>query len=128
VTALSAVSILVHLLVTAVALRALAAALPDLEIDGWLPAIGAVVVMQIVAIPIGYIVSSLPLGGGPWIAYPVGAALSAITVAVAMAMMPGIKAGLGSSLIAGVCLYALRFVVSLAIGAAREAASLPSVN
>jgi len=84
------------ILIAAVCLKVVAAVLPNLEIENWTSAIGLAVVMGFGGSAIAFVLapSLAPVfGAGGWIAFAIGFVVNVIALAVAAAVVPGVRTG-----------------------------------
>ncbi len=111
---------IVSLLMTAAFLKMLENVLPDLEIDGWLPAFLVAAVLPLVGIAVAFATGPLRplLAGGPWVTWAFGMAVSTIALAMAFAAIPGIKASAVSTIVASIALAVFNTAIDFALDAA----------
>ena len=118
---------LVSLLLTAAFLKMLENVLPDLEIDGWLPAFMVAAVLPLVGFALGFATGPLQplLAGGPWVMWAFGMVMSTVALAMAFAAIPGIKASGLATIVASIVLALFNAVVGFGLDAARQMAAAP---
>jgi hypothetical protein len=116
---------IVSLLITAAFLKMLENVLPDLEIDGWLPAFMVAAVLPLVGFAVAFATGPLRplLAGGPWVMWAFGMAVSTIALAMAFAAIPGIKASAVATIVASIALAMFHAVIGLGLDAARQVAA-----
>ena len=113
---------LVSLLMTAAFLKMLENVLPDLEIDGWLPAFLVAAILPLVGVALAFATGPLQpvLANGPWAAWAFRIIMSTLALAVAFAAIPGIKAGAAATIAASITLATFHSVLGFAIDTARQ--------
>jgi hypothetical protein len=118
-------SMLVSLLLTAAFLKMLENVLPDLEIDGWLPAFLVAAILPLVGIVLGLVTGPLQplLASGPWARWAFQITMSTLALALAFAAIPGIKAGGVATIAASIALAILNAALGFGIDAARQIAA-----
>ena len=116
---------IVSLLVTAAFLKMIETALPDLEIDGWLPAIMVAAVLPLVGLALGLLTSPLaPLvAGSPWVGWAFRIGMSTLALALAFAAVPGIKASGVTTIVASIALAVFNAALGFGLDAARQVAT-----
>jgi hypothetical protein len=116
---------LVSLLMTAAFLKMLEHVLPDLEIDGWLPAFLVAAVLPLVGIALGFATGPLQplLTGGPWVRWLFSIGMSTLALALAFAAVPGIKAGGVATIAASIALAVFNAAIGFGLDAARQVAA-----
>ena len=116
---------IVSLLVTAAFLKMLETALPDLEIDGWLPALMVAAVLPLVGLALALLTSPLaPLvGGSPWVGWAFRIGMSTLALALAFAAIPGIKASGVATIVASIALAVFNAALGFGLEAVRQVAS-----
>ena len=115
----------VSLLLTAAFLKMLENVLPDLEIDGWLPAFMVAAVLPFVGFVLGFATGPLQplIVRGPWIAWGFSIVMSTLALALAFAGVPGIKAGGVATVAASIALAIFHAAVGFGLDAARQLAA-----
>lgn len=116
---------LVSLLMTAAFLKMLENVLPDLEIDGWLPAFMVAAVLPLVGFAIAFATGPLrPLvAGGPWVMWTFSIVMSTLALALAFAAVPGIKASGVATIAASIALAIFDVAIGFGLDAARQLAA-----
>jgi putative membrane protein len=111
--------IVLDVLLTAVFLKMIATMLPDLEIEGFGPAIITALIMTLVGAAIGFAVAPLLgpyIGAGRWVTYAFGFVLSVIVLMIALNVVPGVRVrGMAVVVVASILLSVLRMAVALAL-------------
>jgi uncharacterized membrane protein YvlD (DUF360 family) len=110
---------IVDIVLTAIFLRFIANTLPDLEVDGFGPAVVTAVIMSVVGTGLGFALSPLLapyLRIGGWVAFAVSFAVSVVVLMIALNVVPGVKVdSMASVVIAAVLLAALRTITAVAM-------------
>lgn len=113
------IGLVIDLLLTAVFLKIIATVLPDLEIDGFGPALITALVMTVVGMVVGFAMTPLLgpyLSAGVWVSYAVGFVVSVIILMIALNVVPGVHVRSATSVVvAAVLLAALRIGVGVAM-------------
>jgi putative membrane protein len=108
--------IVIDLLLTAIFLKIIASVLPDLEIDGFGPALITAVVMTVVGTAVGFAMAPFIapwLAAGVWVSYAFGFVVSVIILMIALNVVPGVRVESASSVVvAALLLSALRIGTS----------------
>ena len=101
---MSVIWLLGGVVLTAILLKIVSSVLPDIEMDGMGPAFVAALIASVAGfvaqLAISLAPSYLPAEG--WMVFAIGPALSSATLAIGIALSPGIRAGLMSTLAAAV--------------------------
>ena len=116
---------IVSLLVTAAVLKMIETALPDLEIDGWVPALMVAAVLPVVGFVLAFATSPLApfLAGGPWVGWAFRIGMSTLALALAFAAIPGIKASGMATIVASLALAMFHAALGFGLDAVRQVAS-----
>ena len=116
---------IVSLLLTAAFLKMLENVLPDLEIDGWLPAFMVAAVLPLVGLVLSFAIGPLRplLAGGPWVTWVFSIVMSTLALALAFAAVPGIKAGGVATIAASLALAIFHAAIGFGLDAARQVAA-----
>jgi putative membrane protein len=110
-------TIVLDVLLTAIFLKIVAAMLPDMEVDGFGPAVITALIMALVGAGISFALAplltpSLQIGG--WVTYVISFVLSVIILMIALNVVPGVRVrGMGIVVVAAVLLSALRMATAL---------------
>ena len=122
------VSLLVSLLLTTVFLRLIAASIPDLIVEDWRSAFAAACVMMLAGYAMGFVWDALPPSDA-WVSLVFSCITSAIALAVAAFVLPGIQArGPTGVAVAGVLLTLLQFGVDYALALIRSSELLDGLT
>jgi uncharacterized membrane protein YvlD (DUF360 family) len=109
----------IDLAMIAVFLKIIAAVLPGIQIDGWMPAIVVAAVMAVAGTVVGVgttVLIGLRLGAPEWITLPLGFVLSTSILLIALKLVPGVRLRrVSTGLLVAVLLSVLRIGAAVAM-------------
>jgi hypothetical protein len=109
-------SFFVGALITAVLLKAVTSVIPVVEIDDWVPAIIVGVIVSVVGLATGMLTPALTAQGvGVWPIIAILNVVSVLVLALAIAIVPGIKSsGAMAVILTAILVQALGYALSVA--------------